>query len=63
MELLQRDQTNDWGDICPADKGLNELALHDGLRIFSVHQLGESIIWIRSDADRNNTAILLPTEY
>ena len=36
-DLIARHVTGDWGDIDPEDRGLNERALVDGSRIFSVY--------------------------
>lgn len=37
--LLGRHVHADWGDLCADDAKLNELALEDGSRIFSVYRL------------------------
>lgn len=37
--LLGRHVHGDWGDLCADDAKLNELALEDGSRIFSVYRL------------------------
>ncbi|MFO1263385.1 MAG: type I restriction endonuclease subunit M [Rhodoferax sp.] len=38
-QLLARHVTGDWGDCHPDDAALNEQALKDGSRIFSVYRL------------------------
>lgn len=38
-QLLARHVTGDWGDCYPDDAALNEQALKDGSRIFSVYRL------------------------
>ena len=69
--LLDRHVTGDWGDISPADRGLNERALRTGDRIFSVYKIASAaIVWIITEGttlddvpDRDATTILLPDEY
>lgn len=61
---LGRHADGDWGDCCPEDWHSNNLALVDGLRLFSVyHTLGGAKFWIITEADRSVTTILLPEEY
>lgn len=63
-EYLNRHQCGDWGPIDPDDRGLNELALEQGERIFSVYHLpDETRIWIITEWDRSYTTVLLPGEY
>jgi hypothetical protein len=38
-QLLLRHLTGDWGDCYPEDAKLNEMALQDGSRLFSVYRL------------------------
>ena len=54
----------DWGEVCADDWALNDGAVEDGGRIFSVYRtaLGERI-WIITEADRSVTTLLLPDEY
>jgi hypothetical protein len=62
--FLQRHIMGDWGEIDPEDRGLNEQALHDGSRIFSVYLTNKGTkIWVITEADRSSTCILLPDEY
>jgi hypothetical protein len=68
IDLLRRHVTGDWGDIHPDDRGLNELALADGSRIFSVYGKDDECIWLISDAvgddgQRTATTFLLPEDY
>jgi len=63
-DFLARHVYGDWGDIHPGDKGLNEQALRDGARIFSVYTTNKGIkLWVITEADRASTCILLPDEY
>jgi hypothetical protein len=63
-DLLCRHVTGDWGDLCQADKLLNNQALIEHKRLMSSYLLstGEKI-WIITEADRSTTTLLLPTEY
>jgi hypothetical protein len=63
LSLLARHITGDWGDIDPADRGLNEEALREGYRILSVYGKGDERIWIITEADRSVTTLLLPDDY
>jgi len=62
--LVARHWTGDWGEISPEDHGLNEDAIRDGARVFSVYHLhGGGRVWVITDADRHATTLLLPSEY
>ena len=64
-----RHQSGDWGDCCPDDAALNDAALLDGSRVFSVYMILaglytlESKVWIITEADRSFTTVLFPSEY
>lgn len=63
-EFLGRHVHGDWGEIDPTDKGLNEKALEEGARIFSVYRTSRGVkLWVITEADRASTCILLPDEY
>jgi hypothetical protein len=63
-DFLNRHVRGDWGTIDPADKGLNEQAIRDGDRIFSVYTTTKGVkVWVITEADRASTCILLPDEY
>jgi len=62
--LFARHWTGDWGDISAEDHGLNEDAIRDGARIFSVYHLqGGGRVWVITEAGRHATTLLLPSEY
>jgi len=63
LSLLARHVTGDWGDIDPEDRGLNEEALRDGSRIFSVYGKGAERCLVITEWDRSVTTILKPDEY
>jgi hypothetical protein len=69
-DLIARHVTGDWGDICPEDRGLNEQALIDGSRIFSVYGArgSDECLWVITEAQddagrRSATTILRPVDY
>jgi hypothetical protein len=63
-DFLNRHVRGDWGTIDPADRGLNEQAIRDGDRIFSVYTTTKGVkLWVITEADRASTCILLPDEY
>jgi len=63
-QLFARHWTGDWGEISPDDEGLNEDAIRDGARIFSVYHLhGGGRVWLITEAGRHATTLLLPSEY
>jgi len=62
--LFARHWTGDWGEISPEDHGLNEDAIRDGARVFSVYHLqGGGRVWIITEAGRHATTLLRPSEY
>ena len=61
---LQRHQSGDWGDVCEDDKKENDLALENGIRLFSVYRTPNHIkFWIITEADRSITTVLMPEDY
>jgi len=63
-EFLSRHVAGDWGEIDPEDRGLNEEALREGARVFSVYRTSKGAkVWVITEADRASTCILLPDEY
>ena len=61
--LLARHSSGDWGELDAHDRRENELSLRHGWRILSSYPVGNSRIWIITEADRSVTTILLPEEY
>ncbi len=63
-EFLARHQSGDWGDVCKDDKIENELSVIQGYRILSSYKTSKDVnIWVITEADRNPSTILLPSEY
>ena len=66
---VARHQSGDWGDCCPDDAVLNDAALLDGSRVFSVYIIPaglytlESKVWIITESSREYTTVLFPSEY
>lgn len=64
LELFQRHQRGDWGDIGPEDAAENELSLNEGFRLMSVYTLKTNVkVWLITEADRSVSTILLPEDY
>lgn len=64
MEALLRHARGDWGDIDPADEGLNDQALIDGERLLSVYTAADGTrFWVITEHDRSVTTVLLPGDY
>jgi hypothetical protein len=63
-QSLARHESGDWGDVDPEDRGLNDQALVEGSRLFSVyHTTGNVKFWIITEWDRSATTVLLPADY
>ena len=63
-DALGRHARGDWGDLCPADRRQNELALREGERLFSTYaDRRNRRFYIITEADRSATTVLLPEDY
>ena len=63
-EFLSRHQKGDWGELCEDDKRENELSVKEGFRILSAYKTGSGLkVWVITEATREATTILLPSEY
>ncbi|MCE9530715.1 MAG: hypothetical protein K8T89_06260 [Planctomycetes bacterium] len=63
-EFLDRHAGGDWGVVSKGDCHLNDEALRSGERLLSAYMLASGVkIWIITEAVRNSTCILLPSEY
>jgi hypothetical protein len=62
LTALSRHANGDWGDLLPEDAIANELALHEGGRLFSAYGFGRDRFWIITDFDLAVTAVLLPDD-
>jgi hypothetical protein len=63
FDYLARHATGDWGNLCSFDQRQNQIALREGLRVFSSYEVPAGRFWIITEADRSITTILLPEEY
>lgn len=69
LELLQRHQCGDWGELCMADKAANDQALITGGRLLSLYTLAGLRIYaiteaVHDDAQRREcTTLLMQNEY
>lgn len=54
---------NDWGETCPEDSILNNLAITTNERIVAAYETCLGRIWIISEYGRTSTTVLYPTEY
>ena len=64
LVFLLRHMQGDWGEVCEEDKQENELSLREGFRILSAYTLKTGVvIWVITEADRDSTCVLLPSEY
>jgi len=64
IKALNKHSQGDWGDICEEDRKTNNEAVETGCRIMSAYHSANGItFWIITEADRNATTILLPSEY
>lgn len=63
LALLHRHASGDWGDLDQEDKTANEKALGYGGRLLSSYKIGQTKVWIITEADRSVTTVLLPEEY
>jgi len=69
-DFIARHVAGDWGDLSAEDKRLNDEAVADNDnpetrgRVFSAYKTanGEKI-WVITEASRESTCILLPSEY
>ncbi len=61
---LEKHKSGDWGELCKADKRMNNDAVKYGGRIVSSYKSFSGVeFWVITEADRNVTTILLPEEY
>lgn len=62
--LLKRHVIGDWGDVCPDDATLNDLAVLEEGRLLSSYTLSSDVtVWVITEWDRSATTVLLPSEY
>ena len=63
LALIGRHCNGDFGELCVDDIAANIHAIDVGTRILSSYKLGNSKVWIITEADRSSTCVLMPDEY
>lgn len=75
QSCLHRHYSEDWGDLDPEDKKLNDDAVKNGERVLSAYNIhaelrevlkehtDEEKIWVITGEDRSVTTVLFPSEY
>ena len=58
-----RHERGDWGEVCSEDAAMNDEALIVGNRVMSVYEVTGRKIWIITEATREYTTVLFPSEY
>lgn len=62
-EYFKRHIQHDWGDATEEMKALNDYAVNNDHRIFSVYRLGNEEMFLITNADRSGSTLLLASEY
>jgi hypothetical protein len=61
---LDRLARGDWGELCSRDRDDNQVALAQGLRLFSRYKdRGGTYFYVITEHDRSVTTVLLPEDY
>lgn len=61
---LQRHHSGDWGDVDDHDRQMNEAALRNGERLFSIYKsVRGQKFYVITEWDRSVTTVLLPEDY
>jgi len=64
VEFLIRHKHGDWGELDPEDRAENERSLSLGHRLLSAYDTRkEERIWVITEATRESTTLLLPSDY
>ncbi len=64
VEFIARHARGDYGDLDEHDRLANEAALRNGSRILSSYiVVGDERLWILTEASREVTTLLRPSEY
>lgn len=63
LSLLERHVRGEWDDVPVEDARENEFSVKHGFRIVSSYGVGQERVWIITEASRESTCILLPSEY
>jgi hypothetical protein len=63
LSLLEQHMRGEWGDVPAEDARENDRSVKHGYRIISSYGVGHERVWIITEASRESTCILLPSEY
>jgi hypothetical protein len=64
VEFIARHASGDWGELDEHDRLVNEQALMHGGRLLSSYiVIGDQRLWIITEASREVSTLLLPSEY
>ena len=64
LRAIGRHQAGDWGDVSEHDRAQNELALAQGMRLWSVYHAASGVkFWLITEANRKYTTVLMPEDY
>lgn len=65
VEFLARHLRGDWGELSEEDRKENQFSLERGFWLLSSYRtnVGDTKLWVITEADRTATTILLPEEY
>jgi hypothetical protein len=63
LDLLRRHMSGDWAEMDTEDQQSNQESIRKGSRVFSAYIIQGVKFWVITEADRNSTTILLPSEY
>lgn len=62
-DLVERHANCDDGDLCKADKGLNDLAIQSEGRVFSSYTINGVKFYVITEWDRTYTTLMLAEDY
>lgn len=63
LRIVTRHLRGDWSDMDPEDQVANMMAIRTGGRIFGSYSFPAGKVWIITEASRESTTFLLPSEY
>jgi hypothetical protein len=64
LVFLVRHVAGDWGEVSRGDWKANDQALENAARLLSAYTTALGVkFWVRTEADRSCTTLLLPGEY
>lgn len=61
---LDRHRAGDWGDLDPEDQIKQTYAVKHSFYLLSSYKINDSVtLWIKTEADRSVTTLMLPSEW